>query len=919
MEKTIKISSQFLSVINEALQKLNINESVKHFTPVIVEANGKFTSVIKTEEDFDPSILGANIDSEEEKEEETTQSKETREQLLNKAKEAIKQSIETSNDLQSILKKMKELSQTDDGEWKLNKQQNTAVLQAKNARIFKQNDYLCLSHDGKIELFKSVPELRQWLKDHHYPLPDDKIIIHESTITETEKDKKEYRNWIDLLDQFKEKDKQIHQDELEKSSKTIDDNEYEANQKVIDNFEEIQKQAIAGKNPLVTKIEELNKAYIKSNFNPDAKKKLMAAKQELEDYCNNNPIYQKYLTFLGKDGFIKGKVADAYSANHAHNQAVIKQNHDDTIGLGKRIPDEVYKADMHKKEEPKISDKYLRQDEEVEECFGGVGTSTASLGSAVQYLGNKKKKSVNESVVKEDIIKNQDIGIFKDGKFIPLFHAGKDGYLSSLKNKLNKKDKKEENEDDELEEAFPSFNPEKPDKTYSQIGKAATDFVDTVRRDPDLLQRIKDGKTPPLPYKKENFWKALQYSFHTYSIPNQGTAAWNKIVNGVLNETILNLLKQFQDQTLKDKNVTNAISEIIKTVYSEKGKDESTETILVYLKDFLNRMFISNDPSFKKFNTKLAERLNIALNNALANRGVEEENFIEIKPGDVLLYNITTDVNSDIDSANFSKETRRFDKYKDSNHSTKKEWMQKYFNAQRQYYIDKVYDPLYDALFSKESKAKFADTQVKDKYLGNKDPEPSFVFYKKPTKNGKRKDIEPEEDKLTNKELKFLQKNGIDVTKFDTPRLRKLLNAFSESKLFESTEKYPWLKKIIGKRLVEDDSPADFATGSPISSDMDSSSLSTDTTSGSTSETNTISPDFSTDYSAETPGDFGDIDINVNGNFDPENNDEEIPAPNTPEFKIIDVLANVDNPNDIKVKVENQKTKEIEIKDISEI
>jgi len=38
----------------------------------------------------------------------------------------------------------------------------------------------------------------------------------------------------------------------------------------------------------------------------------------------------------------------------------------------------------------------------------------------------------------EDIIKNQDIGFFKDGKFIPLFHAGPDGHLQSLKDKPKK-------------------------------------------------------------------------------------------------------------------------------------------------------------------------------------------------------------------------------------------------------------------------------------------------------------------------------------------------------------------------------------------------------------------------------------------------------------------------------------------------
>ena len=77
MEKTIKIRSSFLSVLNEALQKVTLNDTVKNFTPVIVEADGKFTSIVKTENDFDPSVLGANIDVEEDETENDIQKKET--------------------------------------------------------------------------------------------------------------------------------------------------------------------------------------------------------------------------------------------------------------------------------------------------------------------------------------------------------------------------------------------------------------------------------------------------------------------------------------------------------------------------------------------------------------------------------------------------------------------------------------------------------------------------------------------------------------------------------------------------------------------------------------------------------------------------------------------------------------------------
>ena len=75
----------------------------------------------------------------------------------------MKQTISSSSELKDILKKIEELSKSDDNKWQLNKEHNTASLPARNTYIFKQNNNLCLSHKGKIELFKSVQELRKWL------------------------------------------------------------------------------------------------------------------------------------------------------------------------------------------------------------------------------------------------------------------------------------------------------------------------------------------------------------------------------------------------------------------------------------------------------------------------------------------------------------------------------------------------------------------------------------------------------------------------------------------------------------------------------------------------------------------------------------------------------------------------------------
>ena len=141
----IKIRSKYLNVLNEAIQKMVINDTIKAFTPVIVEADGKFSSVLNTNDDFDLSSLGSNIESTEVSAEENSEQEvnETKTQLLNKAKNAMNKSLEASNEFQQILAKIKKLSQTTDFDtWVVNKEGNTASLKSKKANIFKQNNNL---------------------------------------------------------------------------------------------------------------------------------------------------------------------------------------------------------------------------------------------------------------------------------------------------------------------------------------------------------------------------------------------------------------------------------------------------------------------------------------------------------------------------------------------------------------------------------------------------------------------------------------------------------------------------------------------------------------------------------------------------------------------------------------------------------
>ena len=946
MEKTIKIRSSFLSVLNEALQKLKINDTVKDFTPVIVEADGKFTSVVKTENEFDPSVFGANIDTEEDESENDTQRKETREQLLNKAKDAMKQTISSSSELKDILKKIEELSKSDDDKWQLNKEHNTASLPARNAYIFKQNNNLCLSHKGKIELFKSVQELRKWLKDNNYPLPDDSIVIHESVDikehTKGDAGSSDYfgkhgnngRNWVDLYYQYKERDRQDQENNINnKKSDILSDKKFKNNAKIIKDFEEIQRQALARKNALVAKVEQLDKEYlavaknvwaryVDNDLNKDirtAKKaELTAAKQELEDYCNNDPIYKKYLTFLGKDGYVKGKVANAYSANKAHVQAFIRQIRDDKVDLSKRVPDEVYKADMHKKDEPVVSDKYLNFDDEMDECCGGIGggiTSVANLGPFVQHVANKVKK---------------------------------------------KKEEEKEALEEALNEDFPDFAPQAADDVNApsrgQAGKKAEAFINSLIENPETIKKLKNGEFKELPFTKKDYLNVLQSLYYKYSGTHVGNSNWPKKVKQVLKTEASDLLSKFENQELDP--IENDIVSTFIQIYQESGAEMTNEGLIDGLALALDDIFRKNEPQFATFNQQLANKLTSYLNQDFG------EIKVEIKPGDTLLYGKTAveqdDINNTANKQILYKLNKHISKGEDSeevgNLDTRKQWNIENFKTYMQKKnISNVLKGLYDAIYSPDSKAKFADTNDTgvSKWLeknkenmislltddeinqikSNWEQKKAEIQQEEPISEPAPQEVKAEvqqDNELSDNEKKALNmlmtmNPNLDISKLTIAQLKEKINKamalFGESKqesIYESAMKHPWLKKIMGQRLVEDDSPADFATGSPISSDMDSAAASADT---STTTDTSATPDIDLGGGAPaTPNGFGDVDISVNG-YDPEGEGEDgaAPVPNAPEYKIVDVLANQDDPTDIRVKLQNTETGEIEIKELSEM
>lgn len=750
MEKKIKIKSTFLTPLNETLQKLKLNDTIKDFTPVIVEADGKFTSIMNAKEEFNPNDLGSAFETEEQSEEQ----KETKEQLLNKAKDALKQTLTNSEELNTILKKIQDLSKEDSyNTWEVNKEKNAASLKSKNAQIFKQNNNLCLSHNGKIELFKSIPELHQWLKDNGYPLPGDNVIIHESV------ELKEGRNWLDLLNQYNDKKKanvaaSVENPNIEQYIDLV--TEYDD---LIRKHRNLEKEL----EDLIPAIKRILKQIQSGESIEDAFK---AGEITQDDF----DIWIKYSQVRADSEHIFNTIKSFYDQNNLSEIIPIVNKYRkqqskvidrDYQGLSKPISKEILQAANRTKEVIKPNRSLLQKEEEVEECFGGACVTTAALGPAVTYTASVKKKEETE----------------------------------------------ENKDQEELQEAFTSLIPG-DSNLIGDKRQLVLKFLTWYKRNAPL---IKSGKIQLPKDFEQTFDEIIEpkiLSNHSDSM----SKTWLR--------TIEKRLKPVAAKLAQTKNIPE-------------------EIILQNLID--------------KPNEKICNALNAELNSYIPDDEKYISGKVKLIPGESLLA-------TSKDNPNFIQR----------------------INWQKAGYQAKL-----DGVVESEDLVK-AYIDLKN-FLKNK-PEVKSINI----------------PQFTPEQLELIKKYNLNVL----PQ--------TESTIFESANKYPWLNKILGTRLVEDDTPSDFATGSPISSDMSNDSIDTSSSTTSTS-TNSDTPDidFGSTPTDNTPS-FGDINIDAGGYSPDEGNEETISIPNLPEYKIIDVLLD-DDTNEVKVKVQDQETKETEIKDLEDI
>lgn len=864
MTNTYKIHSKFLNSINEALQKLASNDEIKILKHPILEADGNFTSIVSTDNSsFDPSKINSNILID--KNEQSEDVIEKKNILTSKAIDKIKQNLDISDELQSILNEINKLNKdTDYNTWKHNEEDNTATLKSKNAYIFLQNDNICLSHDNQVELFHSVAELHNWLKKHNYPLPKN-IKLHESTLNEDKMTNEEY------LDKLKEFMGEKWFKVLQMDTKPLDSEGHTFRDTWIDNRTEEEKNA------------EKAKAYIKPNAYSKMSREQVKDIERVSDLKKLYPHWYKQDEIEPKN-WGESLEEDSFDMSNIWYLAYQNNRYDDNFYLndnwreGNLLANNIQQAAAFLNREDAINElKELYNIKPTEfpfkpvqeNSFNECGVTCGSLGPAVQYTGNRKK-------LKEDELLDE----YRRKADNRLYTAG--GSLANTKEQQRK------------------YNADNPDMYFGADSDYQTKAYDTGK-----LKTIKDRASSTFSNTKDRTDNFLTYPgnewFPTRYLAGKGSL---EIVNKEQFKAGLNHLNE-----LLPENERINVDDVIINQDNKNIFDKSNKSLKSLRNAFHDKVF--SPWANEHWGTLIGKNSDVEKQYTAALSGNQQDIDAE-------------------SNRTLNRKQKRLDKLGTS------PLMNNRITGSHKYERNLVRNeklkPYYDKFIELSQNYSEGNNNIDDTDLS------MFLL---DIANANEKELGKGEKILIFEGLlEHFGDEGDEVEAnpyYDSDiagRIRKIANKFdlrtsfaSYNESVNSSLKSEFLKllnhKITDITLKEDDVPADFATN--IKSDMDSVSSNA---SQSSSEAPTVNDsDLSIDSSNEIGNskpdvNFGDINIaGGTGDYGPEEDEEisDMPMEPVDEYKIVDILVNDDNKEDIKVKVQNLTTGEIETKDLSEI
>ena len=899
-----------IKLMDETLNKMYLKED-----------EDRFVSINSKENNFDASNPGSNVYSN--NTELDVDKQEEKNKLTSQAIEKIKQSLKVSDELQSLLNRIKKINDdTDFNEWKVNEEDNTAILRNKNARIFKQNENLCLSHNGKIEIFKSVEELHDWLKRNNYPLPKG-IVLHESILIEKEEEKsKKIKNTqVDWSDDPYLKSKYDASEMARLHARYANTRWGEILQH---HWEDL------GKSMSWTPedIQKHKEQYIKDT-NPN-KQGMFPNQEKQARFANDikqigDPLeqgrgkgYNDLNWWMGND---PTKADTSFKKEEASEDNQI--TNDEIWYLEYQINDdnENHYLNSNWREEDLISDnletaaKFTSREDALNELkelysikklpfplkpitglnMSECGVTCTSLGPAVQYLGNKKESLTEES--NRDKLK-KDLALKK-----------------SIKNAA---------------------------VVYNNEGQPIAKIGDTLKNTVEAGEKNPNGFTTANGY----YWYNDGEKNHMFP----PTATGHKIIYDIYTSKPIGILNtatkkaySFDKQYIGSANEEEAAYDNVSNIDELSQNAEASKHYTFTQKAGAHWQGSANRLGFYNFNKN---KLKPAYENVWNEEPFASNEILQNDPTLMTMFlgyspEKPEELNARINEINnafgltLTPEEPIFGlanaKNKNNLHNYQEflKWRDIYFK------------PLFDASYGK--KGNITQNISKDKE--------TFKTGQEQYKQGEADRVKTKEfeakltydlNKLTSEYSKgSLQLN--DYAKFilniiNNQNINPSYKTFVKQTAYDAIKDYDGdgvanlMKMTMGesisfkdmflKLLKEDDSPADFADGpTNIASDMASATTGATDTSTADSNMQDMSSDGLDDYGPEdsmsggAPS-FGDI--NINGGTGGMG-DEEMPMPQAENKKIIDVLVNENDLSQIKVKVQDLDTGKIEIKDLDEI
>jgi len=904
MSKVFNLKSKFLNSLNKTLQDLTMKESITILKSPIMEADGNFTSVVQTvNNDLDKSKLDTNITVDDEENKKTEEIIEKKKQLKDLVIDKIKQTLDVSDELQAVLNDLDKLNKEDHSkEWVVNKEDNTATLNDKNMRIFKQNEKLCLSHNGKIEIFDSVEELHDWLNKNNIKLPEG-IAIHESS---------DYPNRPNLNFNAIGAWKNILKTPLNSEKRIGDTQSKEDFEKELEDLKRSDEGEMLSK-------KKMNKAetnkYLDRHPEEDPTKEIKVMDNIIfpEEECTttaslgapmqytaNKKLNEEELVEYGRDSAARAARASKFlSMNDSERYT--------KLGIQNLIRN----IDRNKATKLQNTDEFLKtlpiytNNEEVHDAIDNFAVgklSAGKLGDIIdsqtnynflndgKFIVDKINNTTNDSdretlkrIFNIDFDATDDekntIGYHINNDFGPVFNQELAFITTGTRPKPGA----------QLGMAIASQSPKKLYDGILEIANAAKETGFDIKG-LDLIPNpdaYKSGEEFNKAFKKATDLRDLRFKLNAYMYVITNRRDANSTKESRLNK-VQELFPEIFDGNLalqntevstpdpivntpslsKEQKIANSIKQSIET---EREKITSAlDADLNAKKEVIQRYAVISELS----------KEDASLGNDTANELLSSKKSNLIKKG-VLLRLMDNNVPLSADTLLNFANSLKVDVGNDYKLLNKSEIS----NILKQYNQSNLISNIKNAL----------DFGAPQEQIINK-------------VQNQEKDVQ-----------KAVASAVLQDPEVDTTNTKQAWEALLESIKNKSfKEKMHVLKEALFK---EDETPEDFSSG--ISSEMNTSD--TDTTSTSTDDTA-----FNTDSNNSTPNNqppsFGDINIDAGG-FDPDeygpdvaddDNLEGLPVP-TEEFVIEDVLVNKEDKTDIKVKLKNVQTGEIVMKNLSEI